>query len=154
MVVVVSPGVTKLDLANEAAARSAALLSPMDRLAVEHVDTGITWTLPMVTVDQPEALGAAIRRAQQGGGGIYVDVALEGAYGLLRAQQTQLKHLLLFSDGSDSEEMTRARTLVSEAARDGITTSIVSMGSSGSASAATVSSSPRPPPPSTRARTR
>lgn len=128
MTVEVSPGVMKLDLANEAAARSAALLSPMDRIAVEHVDTEITWTLPMVSVDQPEALGATIRRAAPGGGGIYVDVALEGAYGQLRAQDTQLKHLLLFSDGSDSEEMNRARQLVGDAARDGITTSIVSMG--------------------------
>lgn len=128
MTVEVSPGLMKLDLANEAAARSAALLSPMDRLAVEHVDTGVTWTLPMVSVEQPESLAATIRRAQPGGGGIYVDVALEAAYGQLRAQSTQLKHLLLFSDGSDSEEMQRARRLVGDAARDGITTSIVSMG--------------------------
>jgi uncharacterized membrane protein len=129
MTVEVSPGVTKLDLANEGAARSAALLSPQDRVAVAHVDTAVTWTLPMVSVTAPEALGATIRRAQPGGGGIYVDVALEGAYAQLRGQSTQLKHLLLFSDGSDSEEMTRARTLVADAARDGITTSIVSMGS-------------------------
>ncbi|MFO0713234.1 MAG: VWA domain-containing protein [Sandaracinus sp.] len=128
MTVEVSPGVMKLDLANEAAARSAALLSPMDRLAVEHVDTEITWTLPMVAVDQPEALGATIRRAAPGGGGIFVDVALGGAYAQLRAQDTQLKHFLLFSDGSDSEEMTHARQLVTDAARDGITTSVVSMG--------------------------
>jgi uncharacterized membrane protein len=128
MRVEVSPGLMKLDLANEAAARSAALLSPMDRIAVEHVDTAITWTLPMVAVENPEALGAVIRRAAPGGGGIYVDVALEGAYAQLRAQETQLKHLLLFSDGSDSEEMSRARDLVGAAARDGITTSIVSMG--------------------------
>ncbi len=128
MTVEVSPGVMKLDLANEAAARSAALLSPMDRIAVEHVDTGITWTLPMTSVEEPEALGAVIRRAGPGGGGIYVDVALEGAYGQLRAQDTQLKHFLLFSDGSDSEEMNRARQLVTDAARDGITTSVVSMG--------------------------
>jgi Ca-activated chloride channel family protein len=128
MTVEVQPGVTKLDLANEAAARSAALLSPMDRIAVTHVDTEITWTLPMTAVTQPSALAVPIRAAQPGGGGIYVDVALEASFGVLRAQQTQLKHLLLFSDGSDSEEMSRARALVTAAARDGITTSIVSMG--------------------------
>lgn len=128
MTVEVSPGVTKLDLANEAAARSALLLSPMDRIAVEHVDTGVTWTLPMTVVERPEAIAATIRGAQPGGGGIYVDVALEAAYARLRDQPTQLRHLLLFSDGSDSEEMNRARSLVSGALRDGITTSIVSMG--------------------------
>lgn len=129
MTVEVSPGTTKLDLANEASARSAELLSPADRVAVAHVDTEITWTLPMTAVSDPRALGGVIRRAQPGGGGIFVDVALEGSYGLLREQRTQLKHLLLFSDGSDSEQMSRARALVQQAARDGITTSIVSMGS-------------------------
>lgn len=128
MTVEVSPGTTKLDLANEAAARSALLLSPSDRLAVEHVDEGVTWTLPMTVVENPEAIAGVIRHAQPGGGGIFVDVALEAAYGRLREQPTQLRHLLLFSDGSDSEEMSRARTLVGDAQRDGITTSIVSMG--------------------------
>ncbi|UJR79733.1 VWA domain-containing protein [Sandaracinus amylolyticus] len=128
MTVEVAPGVMKLDLANEAAARSAELLSPMDRVAVAHVDTEVTWTLPMTSVTNPAMLAGPIRAAQPGGGGIYVDVTLDASFSLLREQQTQLKHLLLFSDGSDSEEMNRARTLVTEAARAGITTSIVSMG--------------------------
>jgi uncharacterized membrane protein len=128
MTVEVSPGVMKLDLANEAAARSAELLSPSDRIAVAHVDTEVTWTLPMTVVSDPQSIAGVIRRAQPGGGGIYVDVALRASYSMLREQSTQLKHVLLFSDGSDSEEMIQARQLVSQAARDGITTSIVSMG--------------------------
>lgn len=128
MMMEAAPGVTKLDLANEAAARSAMLLSPRDRIAVEHVDTGVTWTLPMTEVISPGPIAATIRGAQPGGGGIYVDVALEAAYRVLRDQPTQLRHLLLFSDGSDSEEMSNARSLVSAALRDGITTSVVSMG--------------------------
>ncbi len=124
----VAPGVSKLDLANEAAARSASLLSAMDRIAVLHVDTEASWTLPMTAVEDPSALGARIRRTRPGGGGIYVDVALESAYQALRAEQTQLRHLLLFSDGSDSEEMNQAPRLVAAAAHDGITTSVVSMG--------------------------
>jgi uncharacterized membrane protein len=128
MMMEAAPGVTKLDLANEAAARSALLLSPRDRIAVEHVDTGVTWTLPMTEVTSPASIAATIRGAQPGGGGIYVDVALEAAYDSLRDQPTQLRHLLLFSDGSDSEEMNDARNLVAGALRDGITTSIVSMG--------------------------
>ncbi len=128
MMVEAAPGVTKLDLANEAAARSAMLLSPRDRIGVEHVDTGVTWTLRMTEVTEPGPIASTIRAAQPGGGGIYVDVALEAAYGELRDQPTQLRHLLLFSDGSDSEAMSNARNLVSGALRDGITTSIVSMG--------------------------
>ncbi len=123
-----APGTSKLDLANEAAARSAMLLSPADRVAVAHVDTAVHWTQPMTTVDDPRRIAAAVRRAQVGGGGILVDLTLEASYAALRAQPTQLRHLLLFSDGSDSEEMSDARALVAAAARDWITTSVVSMG--------------------------
>jgi uncharacterized membrane protein len=129
MSVEVSPGVMKLDLANEAASRSAALLAPQDRIAVAHVDTGVSWTVPMTVVESPEAIAARVRHAGPGGGGIYVDVALEAAYRALAAEPTQLRHFLLFSDGSDSEQMVASRRLVADALRDhGITTSVVSMG--------------------------
>lgn len=128
MGVPVVPGTSKLDLANEAAARSAMLLSPLDRVAVAHVDTEVHWTQPMTAVDDPSRIAAAVRRAQPGGGGIYIDTTLLAAYEVLGEQPTQLKHLLLFTDGNDSEEMIRARSLVTGAARRLITTSIVSMG--------------------------
>lgn len=123
-----SPGVTKLDLANEAAARSAQLLSPIDHVGVAHVDTEVSWTVPLAPVQDPAGVAARVRRATVGGGGILVDLTLEAAYDALRTEPVQLKHLLLFSDGSDSEEMTRARGLVRDAAAARITTSIVSMG--------------------------
>lgn len=128
MGVEVSPGRLKLDVANEGAARSAMLLSPFDRIGVAHIDTAVTWTVTMRAVEDPQHIAAQIRRASVGGGGILVDLTLEAAYEVLRSESTQLKHLLLFSDGSDSEEMTNARSLVERAARDRITTSIVSMG--------------------------
>ncbi|MEM9190565.1 MAG: VWA domain-containing protein [Myxococcota bacterium] len=124
----VSGGRTKLDLANEAAARSASLLSPMDRAGVIHVDTAASWTLPMSSVSDPARVSAAVRRAQPGGGGILVDVAMETAYGALRHENTQLKHFLLFSDGSDSQGMGGMRNVVQQAVNNHITTSIVSMG--------------------------
>ncbi|MCA9610742.1 MAG: VWA domain-containing protein, partial [Myxococcales bacterium] len=123
-----APGTTKLDLANEAAARSAMLLSPLDRVAVAHVDTEVSWTQPMTAVDDPARIAGAVRAAEPGGGGILVDITLEASYDVLEGQPTQLKHLLLFSDGFDSEDMTDARSLVRGAASRGITTSVVSMG--------------------------
>ncbi|MCU0674074.1 MAG: VWA domain-containing protein [Myxococcota bacterium] len=129
MMAPVAGGRTKLDLANEAAARSAMLLSPADRVGVMHVDTGVTWTQPMVSVTSPAAVAAACRRAQPGGGGIDVDVAMPAAYGELRAERTQLKHFLLFADGSDSQGLDGMRDVVAASVRDRITTSIVSMGS-------------------------
>lgn len=122
------PGVTKLDLANEAAARSAMLLSNMDRVGVMHVDTAVTWTLPMTSVRDPQQIAGVIRRAQPGGGGIYVDITMREAYAALSAEQTNLRHFLLFSDGQDSENMNGTRQMVQDAVRQQITTSIVSMG--------------------------
>jgi len=124
----VGGGRTKLDLANEAAARSASLLSPSDRVGVMHVDTAVTWTQGMVSVEDPAAIAAIVRRAQPGGGGIDVDVAMEAAYGALAGERTQLKHFLLFSDGEDSQRLEGTREMVRRALRDGATTSIVSMG--------------------------
>lgn len=117
---------SKLDLANEAAFRSAELLSRADRLGVMHVDTAVNWTLPMGNLSEGRA--EAIRRATVGGGGIYVRTALEASFAALRRESTQLKHMLLFSDGSDSAEMTGTEALVRAAFADGITTSVVSMG--------------------------
>ncbi len=128
MGVEVSPGNTKLDVANEAAARSAMLLSPFDRIGIAHVDTAVDWSVSMRPVEDPAQIAAQVRRATVGGGGILIDLTLEASYEALRRESTQLKHLLLFADGSDSEEMTGARSLVERAARDHITTSIVAMG--------------------------
>ncbi len=128
MMMAAGGGRTKLDLANEAAARSALLLSAADRVGVMHVDTAVTWTQAMVSVDDPEAIASRVRAAQPGGGGIDVDVAMEASFDALRGEQTQLKHFLLFSDGSDSQQLAGTREMVRRALRDNITTSIVSMG--------------------------
>jgi uncharacterized membrane protein len=128
MGVEVSPGNTKLDVANEAAARSAMLLSPFDHVGVAHVDTSVEWSVTMRPVEDPAQIAAQVRRATVGGGGILIDLSLEASYEVLRREGTQLKHLLLFADGSDAEEMGGARSLVERAARDHITTSIVAMG--------------------------
>lgn len=119
---------TKLDLANEAAARSAALLAPSDRVAITHVDTEVHVTQAMTRVESPERIAAASRRATAGGGGIYVDVALDHAYALLTRETTQLRHLILFSDGADSEQIAGCRARVARAYGERITTTVVSMG--------------------------
>jgi len=122
-------GKTKLELANEAAARSAELLGAGDRLGVLHVDTTASWTVPLSPVTDTARIVERIRRVGPGGGGIFVDVALSTAYAALTREGTQLKHLLLFADGSDAENSTGAPRLVSNAAARGITTSVVALGS-------------------------
>ena len=67
------------------------------------------------------SLGKKIRAVDVGGGGIYVDLTLRNAYEALGREKVNLKHLLLFADGSDAEERTNAFALVSAAKAHGIT---------------------------------
>jgi len=119
---------TKLDLANEAAVRSMELLGAGDRLGVVHVDTAAKWTIPLGPITDREAMSKAVRAVGVGGGGIYVDLALQAGYAALAKENVQLKHLLLFADGSDAEERTKAFGLVSLAKTHGVTTSVVALG--------------------------
>jgi uncharacterized membrane protein len=121
-------GQTKLALANEAAARSASLLGPGDRLGVEHVDTVVAWTIPMGPVTDPSKIGAKIRTVQVGGGGIYTDIALKAGYDALSKETVNLKHLLLFADGADAEQIAGCRVIVKAAFDRGMTTSVISLG--------------------------
>lgn len=121
-------GQTKLALANEAAARSATLLGPGDRLGVEHVDTIAAWTIPLGPVNDAAAISAKIRAVAVGGGGIYTDLALREAYAALEKETVNLKHVLLFADGADAEQIAGCRVLVTNAAAKGITTSVISLG--------------------------
>jgi uncharacterized membrane protein len=119
---------TKLELANEAAVRSAELLGAGDRLGVMHVDTAVHWTVPLGPLLDKLKIARDIRGVGPGGGGIYVDLALENGYKALTKEHVQLKHLLLFSDGDDAEERSNAFLLVSSAKARGITTSVVALG--------------------------
>ncbi len=121
-------GRTKLDLANEGAARSASLLSSSDRLGVAHVDTVVNWSVPMGPVTDAPKIEKAIRAVQVGGGGIYTDIALDAAYAALAKETVNLKHVLLFADGGDAEQITGCRTKVATAFSRGITTSVISIG--------------------------
>lgn len=119
---------TKLQLANEAAARSAELLGGGDRLGVMHVDTSVSWTVPLAPVVDKPAIAKKIRDVGPGGGGIYIDLSLKEAYAAIRKEKVALKHVLLFSDGGDAEAKTDAFSLVSGAKAMGITTSVVALG--------------------------
>jgi uncharacterized membrane protein len=121
-------GRAKIDLANEAAARSAAMLSPVDRVAIAHVDTAVTWTWPMHAADDPEALARAARAGGAGGGGIVTDVALRAAYDALGVERATIRHVILLADGDDAEDADRCPALAAEALRRSVTTSVVAIG--------------------------
>jgi Ca-activated chloride channel homolog len=121
-------GRTKIDLANEGAARSAAMLAPADMIAIGHVDTETTWTWPMHTANDPTAIARAARSGTAGGGGIATEVALRDAYAALGATRATIRHVILLADGDDAEESERCAPLSERAMRDHITTSVVAIG--------------------------
>lgn len=122
----VEGNIMKIDLANEAAARAAALLGSGDRLGVWHVDTAVRETIPIGPV--PPDAAKRIRAVGPGGGGIFIDLSLREGYRALAKESQNLRHLLLFSDGADAEERYDAPNLVKKAASMGITTSVISLG--------------------------
>lgn len=121
-------GLTKLELANEAAVRAARLLGPADRLGVLHVDTEVHRTVPLGALGNMASLDKAIRSMPVGGGGIIVPIALEDAYGALDKDPTSLRHVLLLSDGDDAEDIERALSLAADAKGRGITTTAIALG--------------------------
>ena len=122
-------GHTKLELANEGAVRSAQLLGAGDLLGIEHVDTEAHWCVPLGPVVDQAAIESAIRGVTPGGGGIFTDLALEQAYAEIAKPRVNLKHVLLFADGSDAENLgPKVHGLVREAHARGVTTSIVALG--------------------------
>jgi len=121
-------GRTKLDLANEAASRAASLLGAGDRLGVEHVDTEVHWSVPLGPVTDSAGIDRAIRTVQVGGGGIIVPITLDAAYAALDKEKVNLKHVLLFADGDDAEDMTPSKPLAAAAKQRGITTSVIALG--------------------------
>jgi len=86
---------TKIELANDAAVRSAKLLGPGDLLGVMHVDTVVTWTQPLGPITDISAIEKKVRAVTSGGGGIYVNISLDAAYAALATQKVNLKHTLL-----------------------------------------------------------
>ncbi len=121
-------GKTKLELANEAASRAASLLGAGDRLGVEHVDTAVKWSVPLGPVVDKAGIERAIRSVEVGGGGIIVPITLDAAYAALDKEKVNLKHVLLFSDGDDAEDMTPAKPAAAAAKQRGITTSVIALG--------------------------
>ena len=86
-----------------------------------------------------------IRGAGVGGGGIYVDITLDAGYEALAGAKVNLKHMLLFADGSDAERSAGCDPKVVSAFQHGITTSIVALLGNGSDVPRAISSSCRAP---------
>ncbi len=121
-------GVTKMRLADEGAARVAELMHDFDEITIIAFDTAPVDVIgPLPGTERDQAANKA-RAIGPGGGGIYVLEALQFASPIIRQSANPTRHIILLSDGSDSEHQEGVRELVRTLADEGITLSVVSIG--------------------------
>jgi Mg-chelatase subunit ChlD len=98
-----SGGVSKLDLAKEAAARSVELLSPLDRVGVIAFDSAAAWTVPMTDLSNPGEVVNAIGSIRTGGG-TDILAGLQAMAEILPDEPSTVKHVILLTDGGANPE--------------------------------------------------
>lgn len=130
-------GHTKMQLANEGAARSVELLGTMDAVTVFAVDSQAHQIAPLLNVGQSRGeLNDRIRRIESMGGGIFVYEGLKAAWDVLKNAPLGQRHVILFSDAADSEEPGEYIRLIEEMRANGATLSVIGMGTRGDPDAA------------------
>lgn len=120
---------TKMDLANEGCARSIRLVPPGSFFGMLAVDTEPDWVVPLEKLKDKSLAVSLAQGNQTGGGGIYVDIAIDEAVAAMRATSASTKHIVLFSDGRDTNRQEGVIDFVAEVFRtDNITFSAICLG--------------------------
>ncbi len=121
--------VTKMELANTGASEAIKLLGANDQIAVYAVDSEPTTIIPLQTIGANKgALTKKTRKIISAGGGIYVYNGLKAAWDDLKKSKISTKHIILFSDASDTEEPGDYKKLIAEMQREGATISVIGLG--------------------------
>lgn len=120
-----SGGITKLDLAKEAAARVLDSLRDNDDIGVLAFDDAQYWVIEPQKPADREALRSDIGTIRQGGGTSILP-ALEEAVKSMKSQSSKIKHIILLTDGQ--AEKTGYDELLEDAKKAGITISTVAAG--------------------------
>ncbi len=93
-----SGGVTKVELAKEAAIRSIQLLNPMDRVGVIAFDESASWVVPMTDLSNPDRVINAIGTIRADGG-TDILAGVQAMANVLPGDPAQAKHVILLTDG-------------------------------------------------------
>jgi len=136
MTMEVAPGITKMDLANQACVNAIQLLDDYDEAAVCMTDTAPKWVgggLRPMTPGNKAALSTDVLRNKGGGGGIFVRSGLAAAYKELARSRAQTRHIILFAAATDSEQQEGCFALAhGHATGDNpVTLTVVGLGSPG-----------------------
>lgn len=120
-------GITKLELAKEAAIRATEVLDEKDMLGVIAFDDTPKWVVDMQIADKPEELRDMIATIVPGGG-TTIRPSLQAAVDTLKDADTKLKHIILLTDGQ--AETTGYDSIIKEMRDNDITISTVAVGQS------------------------
>ncbi len=122
----VSGGVSKLELAKEAAMRSLDLLAPTDKVGVIAFDDTAQWVVPITSLEDKDGILAGIGSIRLGGG-TDIFAGVQAASRELPADDAAVKHIILLTDGG--ADPTGIVELITAMHDDyGITLSSVGMG--------------------------
>ncbi len=121
-------GYQKIELAAEAGCAVVDLLQPYDAVGFLASDPAPTAVAPLRKLTDREAIKSDIRSVRAGGGGIAVYPSLEAAYGVLRNDESPIRHIILLADGSDCDQQQGSVPLVRQMASEKITTTAVAFG--------------------------
>lgn len=137
MTAITPSGNSKMQLANEGAARAVELLGAMDAVTVFAVDSGAHEVSPLLNVGNNRAeLISRIRKIESMGGGIFVYTGMQAAWEELKKAESGQRHMILFTDAADSEEPGEYKRLLAEMKDDGTTVSVIGLGTRGDSDAA------------------
>ena len=119
-------GVSKVELAKEAAIRSSEVLKGNDMIGVIGFDGAFKWVVKTKKAENLKSIQDGIGTIRAGGGTSILP-AVEEAYLSLKDADTKLKHIILLTDGQ--AEKTGYEALIDKMRQDGITLSTVAVGS-------------------------
>jgi hypothetical protein len=125
----VAGGMSKMQLADEGAARAVELLGVQDVVAVYAVDSKAHEMVPPLSVgENRQQILDRVRRIQSGGGGIFMFEGLSAAVEALEAIQVGQRHIILFSDAADTEKPGAYKMLLRRFTEAGGTVSVIGLG--------------------------
>jgi len=122
------PGKTKMDLANLGTAEVFDLMSDQDEIGVIAVDSAPHTIVPIGKKSARAAARAKILRMESMGGGIYVYSGLLAGAKMLQKATAGTRHIILFADAADAEEPGKYRELLERSTKEGITCSVIGLG--------------------------
>ena len=122
-----SYGVTRLQLAREAACAALEVLNERDQAGVIAFDDAGKWVVPLSYVTDPSAMQEQVATIRPGGGTAFY-TPLVMAYEALRGVSAQYKHVIFLTDGEAGD--TGYMDVVRKMAGNGITVTTVAVGDS------------------------